>query len=79
MQIGITLVSMSLGYLAYVQATKEKDGLRILGQAVGIFVILASIAGFVCGASRCMMKKGMCSMPMKMNCPISGSNQSAAQ
>ena len=78
MHIGITLVSLSLGYLTYVQATKEKEGLRILGQVVGIFVILASIAGFICGVTKCV-KKGMCSMPMKMNCPISGPNQPAAQ
>lgn len=80
MHIGLTLVALALGYKVLVDASKEKEGLKILGQAIGIFVILASIAGFACGVSRCIgksggkygMNKDSCSMMGKADCPMAG-------
>src|SRR3989338_8527625 len=69
MYIGIALVALALGYKALVDASKEKEGLKILGQAIGIFVILASMVGFVCGVTKCI-KKG-CDLRGKAGCPIS--------
>ena len=82
MHIGIALVSLALGYKVLVDASKEKEGLKILGQAIGIVVILASIAAFACGVSKCAgkygdrgkMAKGNCSMMDKAGCPVSDSS-----
>lgn len=66
------LIALSLGYLVYLTAVKEKDGLRILGQVIGIVVMLASIGGFLCSTMH-RMKGGMggdCSMGSKMSCPM---------
>jgi hypothetical protein len=79
MYIGIALVALALGYKVLVDASKEKEGLKILGQAIGIFVILASVAGFVCGVTKCIKKncdkmgKAGCPISAKANCPTQGS------
>ena len=71
MFIGISLIALAFGYQVLINASKEKEGLKILGQAIGIFVVLASLAGFVCGAARCAKK--FCPSSAKMGCPMTGS------
>ena len=59
MGAGLMLIALALGYKAYVDATKEKDGLRILGQVIGIVIMLTAVCGFICSSVMCM-KRGGC-------------------
>lgn len=40
---GISLIALALGYKVYVDAGKEKEGVKILGQAIGVFVMIAAV------------------------------------
>lgn len=40
---GISLIALALGYKVYVDAGKEKEGAKILGQAIGVFVMIAAV------------------------------------
>ncbi len=70
MHVGITLVSLALGYVVLVSASKEKEGMKVLGQAIGILVILGSLAGFLCGVTMKCLKKGYCPSQGAMTCPM---------
>ena len=52
------LIALGVGYLSYLQASKEKEGLKLLGQVIGIFVMIASLLSLFCSAGKCMMKNG---------------------
>ena len=72
-----SLFLLSVGYLVFVSASKEKEGVRILGQVIAIVVMLAALAGVACGVMKCA--KGVCPMPgksMMPNCPMSGGSGS---
>ena len=72
-----SLFLLSVGYMVFSGASKEKDGLRILGQVIGIVVMLAALAGAAFGVMKCA--KGMCPMTgkaMMPNCPMSGASGS---
>jgi hypothetical protein len=70
MSAAVGLIALALGYFAYVRALKEKKGLRILGQVIGVVVMLGAVLSLVCAAMRCpkmhggcpFKSKGMCSM-----------------
>ncbi|MBI4432923.1 MAG: hypothetical protein HY592_05540 [Candidatus Omnitrophica bacterium] len=67
------LIALGVGYLVLVMANKEKEGVKILGQAIGIFVILASILCIVCSVSKCAGKyagKSGCSPAQAQQCPM---------
>ena len=70
----IALIALGVGYLVYLHASKEKEGVKLLGQAIGIFVMIAAVLCLVCSTSKCMKKYGgsfsgkapMCPMSSKM-------------
>ncbi|MBI3315956.1 MAG: hypothetical protein HYZ87_03160 [Candidatus Omnitrophica bacterium] len=85
----VALIALALGYKVFTDAYREKDGLKILGQIVGVFVMVAALFGFICGISRCATKgqyakmgKANCAMMAKANCPMqnapSGSSSQAS-
>ena len=63
------LVALGVGYLVYVTASKEKEGAKLLGQVIGIFVMIAAVLSVVC-ASMHGMHKDRCSMMEKGSCPF---------
>ena len=71
------LIALTLGYKVLVDAGKEKEGVKLLGQVVGIFVMIAAVLSILCGTMKCMTKYG-CPMgsdhgPMQqMECPMGG-------
>ena len=75
MHIAVSLVALGLGYLVYVGACKEKEGLKLLGQAIGIFVMIAALVTVACGAAKCAYMKGKaygggCPMAAKSMCSV---------
>lgn len=52
----ISLVALGVGYLVYITACKEKEGVKILGQVIGIFVMIAAILCLICSSMKCMDK-----------------------
>ncbi len=69
MGIAISLVALALGYKVFADANKEKEGIKLLGQVIGIVVMLAALASIACGAVKCM-GRSECSMMSKSNCPM---------
>ena len=71
MSCAVALVALSLGYLVYVSAGKEKEGVKLLGQVIGIFVMIAAVMALMCSTAKCMRKGGheWGKAPM---CPLSG-------
>ena len=86
MGIAICLIALALGYKVFTDACKEKEGLKILGQIIGIFVMIASVLCAACphtwnyghssscyGRSDCYGMRGSdCPMMKKSTCPITG-------
>ena len=73
MSCAMALIALGVGYLVFLNANKEKEGLKLLGQAIGILIMIGAVLSSVCHASKCM-RKGECFMsksgaPM---CPLSG-------
>ncbi|MCG3176712.1 MAG: hypothetical protein MOGMAGMI_01672 [Candidatus Omnitrophica bacterium] len=75
----IALIALGVGYLVFVTASKEKEGVKLLGQVIGIFVMIASLLCLICSSMKCVGKSGYgkggydrsCSMKLaKDNCPI---------
>ena len=54
------LIALALGYLVLTVANKEKKSVRLLGRAIGAFVILSSAIWMVCASAACL-QKGSCS------------------
>ena len=69
MHTAIALVALALGYKVFADAHKEKDGLKLLGQVIGIVVMLAAVLCMLCGAAKCVYKS-QCSMMSKNGCPL---------
>ena len=73
----IGLIALSLGYLVYITASKEKEGTKFLGQGIGIAVMIASVMLILCfsfksmimggcplkGGSHCSMGQMQCALP----------------
>jgi hypothetical protein len=49
MKIVLALIALVLGYKAFLDASKEKEGLKLLGQVIGIFVMGMALLAFICG------------------------------
>jgi len=47
MTTALSLIALVLGYRALIAAYTQKDGLKILGQVVGIFVMIAAVLVFL--------------------------------
>jgi hypothetical protein len=74
------LLSAVAGYLVLERAAKQKNGMRRLGQAVGAFVLVVSIAGVLCKAIACLSGGGMCASKhgmMRGMCPFSAKSAPA--
>ena len=54
MKIVLALVALVLGYRAFLDASKEKEGVKLLGQVIGIFVMIVALLAFVCGVMKCL-------------------------
>ena len=63
MHCAVALIALGVGYLVFLHASKEKEGVKLLGQAIGILVMIASVLCLLCSASKCMKRDG---------CPFSG-------
>ena len=71
MHVSLTLIALALGYLVFLSASKEKEGIKILGQVIGIVVMLAALLAFACESAKCATKYG-CHIMQKMPCPMMG-------
>lgn len=78
MSVALALIALALGYKVFVDASREKEGLKILGQAIGILVMIGALLATVCATMKCayksgysMMSKYSCPMMAKVNCPMS--------
>ena len=69
MHSAIALIALALGYKVFADAHKEKEGLKLLGQIIGIVVMLAAVLCILCGAAKCMYKS-QCSLMSKTGCPL---------
>ena len=75
MHITVDLIALAVGYKIYADACKEKEGLRLLGRAIGIVVMIAGLLCAAYGVSKCAMKQ-RCST-MKQDCPMMSKANSA--
>ena len=73
MSVALCLIALALGYKVFVDASKEKEGVRILGQAIGILVMVGALLVSVCAATKCVYKSGY-SMMSKYSCPMVKAN-----
>ena len=69
MSCAVGLIALGVGYLVYLQAVKEKEGLKLLGQVIGIFVMIAAVLSMFCMAKQ---MKDRCDGGGK-NCPMMAS------
>ena len=69
MHAAVALVALALGYKVFADAHKEKEGLRLLGQIVGLVVMLAAVASMFCGMASCLSGGSQCHMMAKSGCP----------
>ena len=69
MRCTTALIALGLGYVVLLQANKEKEGLKLLGQAIGILIMVGAIVTSLY-AAKCKMggfgKGGMCPFSGKM-------------
>ena len=74
MSCAVSLIALGIGYLVFVQAAKEKEGMKLLGQIIGIVVMIGALAsGFY--AAKCK-HGGYGKAPM---CPFSTKAADPAQ
>ena len=77
MSCAISLIALGVGYLVLLNANKEKEGLKLLGQAVGILIMIAAVLSCLCAAKH---RKGGCPFSSKAPmCPISAKSADASQ
>ena len=69
MSIATGLIALGIGYLVYIAASKEKEGLKILGQVIGIFVMALSVLAILCAGMHCL-SKGSCPLMGKHQCSM---------
>ena len=67
MSCAMSLIALGAGYLVLLNANKEKEGLKLLGQALGILIMIAAVMSSLCMASRCMKGHGC---PMSSKAPM---------
>ena len=79
MSCAVALVALSLGYLVYLHASKEKEGVKLLGQVIGIFVMIASVLCLMGSASKCMRKNGCPFSGKAPMCPLSAKMEHQSQ
>ena len=70
----ISLVALALGYKVFTDAHKEKEGLKLLGQMIGVVVMIAAALSMLCGVMKCMGKSD-CPMMRKSECSMMGKHE----
>ena len=80
MSCGVALIALGVGYLVYLNAAKEKEGLKLLGQVIGVVIMVGAVVSSLCMA-KCKMMGGACPMSSgkAMMCPVSAGAAGHAQ
>ena len=81
MHMAIALIALALGYKVFVDAQKEKSGLKRLGEIIGAVVMIAAFVCVLHGAAKCRGSLG-CSMASKTataGCPMMGMGSKPAK
>jgi len=68
MYIALNLIALALGYLVFLEATKEKKDTKTVGRLIGVFIMTAALGTILIAfaessATNCIKKGGF-------NCPI---------
>ncbi len=71
MSVALCLIALSLGYLVFYQASHAKEGLKILGQTIGVIVMIISVLSAACCLSQVAGYKSGFADRMA-GCPITG-------
>ena len=72
MSVAVCLIALALGYKVFADASKEKEGIRLLGQIIGIVVMVLALISTACATMKCAYKAG-CPMMSKFRCSMSSS------
>jgi len=72
MHIALALIALTLGYKVFADASKEKEGLKLLGQIIGIFVMILALLGTLCGMMNTCHGSYKNFHPTKTKCPLTG-------
>lgn len=70
MSISFCLMALGLGYVVLVVASKEKEGLKILGQTVGVVILLVSLLTTICCLTGSWIAKTGDGYGAKAGCPV---------
>ena len=66
MQCSVALLALGVGYLVLLQANREKEGVKLLGQVIAILIMIGAVVSSICAAKGPCGKSGKAPM-----CPIS--------
>ena len=85
MGCALALVALGVGYIVLLQANKEKEGLKLLGQAIGILILIGAVLSALCSSMKCAKGGGACATDKKMcavtdkgaMCPVTGKPMAA--
>lgn len=71
--VSTLLVAAAAGYWVLVQSTHQRDRVKMLGQWLGLVIIVVSVAGTACKLYTLATGKSMSSMmcPAGKSCPFS--------
>lgn len=70
MSVSLCLMALGLGYVVLVVASKEKEGLKILGQTVGVIILLVSLLSAICCLTGAWSAKSGVMYGAKADCPV---------
>ena len=72
MSISLCLIAPAPGYIVVLQSSKEKEGLKVLGQAVGSVVMITAFLAALCCAAQAVGYKTSSGGWAGMSCPVGG-------
>ena len=72
MKIGLVLIAMGFGYKIWIEASAQKRNTRVLGRAVAIVMLLASLCAVVCSFGACHKSYGGWKSRYMGGCPMGG-------
>jgi hypothetical protein len=79
MGCAMALVALGIGYLVLLNANKEKESLKFLGQAIAVLIMLGAVVSVLCSTMK-YSKSGQCAMSSKASmCPFTGKAMDQAQ
>jgi len=71
MSISLCLIALCLGYLVFYQGSQAKEGLKLLGQTIGVIVMVISLLSSMCCLAQASGAKWS-GLPMITGCPLTG-------